>query len=118
VGDPPLFLEVNLRGTTVLLATTTAHMIHRVGRRVLTLDAGRLINDQEIPGSDPPRLEVRRPPPRQPPSPPTRRRRERCQSAALLPPRGSGQPWPWLEGQPPRHLTITVSLLVGGAFLL
>ncbi|HEX3528035.1 MAG TPA: cell division ATP-binding protein FtsE [Thermoanaerobaculia bacterium] len=56
-----LFLEVNLRGTTVLLATHDRDMIQRVGRRVLTLDAGRLVNDQEIAGSDPPPLEA--PPP-------------------------------------------------------
>jgi cell division transport system ATP-binding protein len=52
-----LFLEVNLRGTTVLLATHDRDMIQRVGRRVLTLDAGRLANDQELIGTDPPRLE-------------------------------------------------------------
>jgi cell division transport system ATP-binding protein len=52
-----LFLEVNLRGTTVLLATHDRNMIQRVGRRVLTLDAGRLIQDQELLGTDPPRLE-------------------------------------------------------------
>jgi cell division transport system ATP-binding protein len=53
-----LFLEVNLRGTTVLLATHDRDMIHRVGRRVLTLDAGRLASDQELPGTDPPRLDL------------------------------------------------------------
>jgi len=52
-----LFLEVNLRGTTVLLATHDRDMIQRVGRRVLTLDAGRLASDQELPGTDPPRLD-------------------------------------------------------------
>jgi cell division transport system ATP-binding protein len=52
-----LFLEVNLRGTTVLLATHDRDMIQRVGRRVLTLDAGHLASDQELPGSDPPRLD-------------------------------------------------------------
>jgi len=52
-----LFLEVNLRGTTVLLATHDRDMIQRVGRRVLTLDGGRLIQDQELFGTDPPRLE-------------------------------------------------------------
>jgi len=57
-----LFLEVNLRGTTVLLATHDRDMIHRVGRRVLTLDAGRLVGDQELPGTDPPRLEAPPPP--------------------------------------------------------
>jgi cell division transport system ATP-binding protein len=53
-----LFLEVNLRGTTVLLATHDRDMIQRVGRRVLTLDAGRLILDQELLGTDPPRLDI------------------------------------------------------------
>src|SRR6185436_780621 len=52
-----LFLEVNLRGTTVLLATHDRDMIQRVGRRVLTLDAGRLASDQELPGTDPPQLD-------------------------------------------------------------
>ncbi|HYU30693.1 MAG TPA: cell division ATP-binding protein FtsE [Thermoanaerobaculia bacterium] len=51
-----LFLEVNLRGTTVLLATHDRDMIQRVGRRVLTLDAGRLAADQELVGTDPPRI--------------------------------------------------------------
>jgi hypothetical protein len=32
-------------------------MIQRVGRRVITLDAGRLASDQELPGTDPPSLE-------------------------------------------------------------
>ena len=36
-----LFLEVNLRGTTVILATHDRDTIQRVGRRVLTLDRGR-----------------------------------------------------------------------------
>jgi cell division transport system ATP-binding protein len=62
-----LFLEVNLRGTTVLLATHDRDMIQRVGRRVLTLDAGRLASDQELIGTDPPRLE---PPPPEPVSEP------------------------------------------------
>jgi cell division transport system ATP-binding protein len=51
-----LFLEVNLRGTTVLLATHDRDMIQRVGRRILTLEAGHLASDLEIQGSDPPRL--------------------------------------------------------------
>jgi cell division transport system ATP-binding protein len=55
-----LFLEVNLRGTTIILATHDRDMIQRVGRRVLTLDAGRLASDQELLGTDPPSLE---PPP-------------------------------------------------------
>jgi cell division transport system ATP-binding protein len=53
-----LFLEVNLRGTTVLLATHDRDMIHRIGKRVLTLDKGRLISDHQLLGSDPPRLDV------------------------------------------------------------
>jgi len=61
-----LFLEVNLRGTTVLLATHDRDMIQRVGRRVLTLDAGRLAADQELVGTDPPRLG---PPPEPEPQP-------------------------------------------------
>jgi len=52
-----LFLEVNLRGTTVLLATHDRDMIHRVGRRVLTLEAGRLVADQQLEGTDPPRID-------------------------------------------------------------
>jgi cell division transport system ATP-binding protein len=56
-----LFLEVNLRGTTVILATHDRDMIQRVGRRVITLEGGRLVSDQELPGTDPPDL--------QPPSP-------------------------------------------------
>ncbi|HKV09591.1 MAG TPA: cell division ATP-binding protein FtsE [Thermoanaerobaculia bacterium] len=51
-----LFLEVNLRGTTVILATHDRDMIQRVGRRVLTLDRGHLAADQELHGSDPPEL--------------------------------------------------------------
>ncbi len=52
-----LFLEVNLRGTTVILATHDRDTIQRVGRRVLTLDGGRLIADQELVGTDPPPLD-------------------------------------------------------------
>ncbi|MFL6195206.1 MAG: cell division ATP-binding protein FtsE [Thermoanaerobaculia bacterium] len=52
-----LFLEVNLRGTTVILATHDRDTIQRVGRRVLTLDHGRLALDQELAGSDPPVLD-------------------------------------------------------------
>jgi cell division transport system ATP-binding protein len=53
-----LFLEVNLRGTTVLLATHDRDMIHRIGKRVLTLDKGRLISDHQLLGSDPPRIGI------------------------------------------------------------
>jgi len=55
-----LFLEVNLRGTTVVLATHDRDTIQRVGRRVLTLDRGRLVSDVVIAGTEPPELE---PPP-------------------------------------------------------
>ena len=40
-----LFQEVNARGTTVLVATHDPEMIERMGRRVITLDGGRLISD-------------------------------------------------------------------------
>jgi cell division ATP-binding protein FtsE len=52
-----LFLEVNLRGTTVILATHDRDTIQRVGGRVLTLDQGRLASDQELAGTDPPVLD-------------------------------------------------------------
>ncbi len=55
-----LFLEVNLRGTTVIVATHDREMIQRIGRRVLTLDRGGLLSDVELDGTEPPRLE---PPP-------------------------------------------------------
>jgi cell division transport system ATP-binding protein len=37
-----LFQEVNTRGTTVLVATHDREMIHRMGKRVIALDRGRL----------------------------------------------------------------------------
>jgi len=37
-----LFQEVNARGTTVLVATHDREMIQRMGRRVITLDRGRV----------------------------------------------------------------------------
>jgi len=49
-----LFLDINHRGTTVLLATHDRAMIERVGGRVLTLDAGRLVADERVIGSAPP----------------------------------------------------------------
>ena len=51
-----LFLEVNLRGTTVLLATHDRDLIQRIGKRVLTLDKGRVAADIELEGIAPPRL--------------------------------------------------------------
>ena len=52
-----LFLEVNLRGTTVILATHDRDTIQRVGRRVITLDRGAVVLDQELVGTDPPALD-------------------------------------------------------------
>jgi cell division transport system ATP-binding protein len=37
-----LFLEVNARGTTVLVATHDRDMIHRMGKRVIALEKGRV----------------------------------------------------------------------------
>jgi cell division transport system ATP-binding protein len=51
-----LFLEINLRGTTVLLATHDRATIERVGGRVLTLTAGRLQRDEAVSGTTPPDL--------------------------------------------------------------
>jgi cell division transport system ATP-binding protein len=56
-----LFLEVNLRGTTVLLATHDRDLIRRIGKRVLTLDKGRLVSDIQTLGTDPPKLEIPQP---------------------------------------------------------
>jgi cell division transport system ATP-binding protein len=53
-----LFLEVNLRGTTVILATHDRDTIQRVGRRVITLDRGTVALDQELVGTDPPALDL------------------------------------------------------------
>jgi cell division transport system ATP-binding protein len=52
-----LFLEVNLRGTTVILATHDRDTIQRVGRRVITLDRGAVASDQELVGTEPPALD-------------------------------------------------------------
>jgi cell division transport system ATP-binding protein len=51
-----LFLEVNLRGTTMLIATHDRDLIQRIGKRVITLDKGRLGSDVELVGTAPPRL--------------------------------------------------------------
>jgi cell division transport system ATP-binding protein len=48
-----LFLEINRRGTTLLLATHDRDTIQRVGRRVITLEGGSLSADEELPGTDP-----------------------------------------------------------------
>jgi cell division transport system ATP-binding protein len=39
-----LFLEVNARGTTVLVATHDRDMIQRMGKRVIALEHGRLVS--------------------------------------------------------------------------
>jgi cell division transport system ATP-binding protein len=43
-----LFAEINIRGTTVLVATHDIELIRRMGKRVLTLDRGHL-REREIP---------------------------------------------------------------------
>jgi cell division transport system ATP-binding protein len=40
-----LFQEVNSRGTTVLVATHDREMIQRMGKRVITLERGRVASD-------------------------------------------------------------------------
>ncbi|HEX5758594.1 MAG TPA: cell division ATP-binding protein FtsE [Thermoanaerobaculia bacterium] len=62
-----LFLEVNLRGTTVIIATHDRATIERVGGRVLTLDRGGVGSDVQLAGTEPPRLE---PPPEDDEAPP------------------------------------------------
>lgn len=42
-----LLLKINELGTTVLLATHNKEIVNRIGRRVLTLDNGKLIRDEE-----------------------------------------------------------------------
>jgi cell division transport system ATP-binding protein len=38
-----LFREINARGTTVVVATHDRDLIHRVGRRSIALEQGRLV---------------------------------------------------------------------------
>ncbi len=45
-----LLLDINHRGTTVIFATHDRELIDRVGRRVLALDQGQLVEDRELPG--------------------------------------------------------------------
>ncbi|HSL84224.1 MAG TPA: cell division ATP-binding protein FtsE [Thermoanaerobaculia bacterium] len=56
-----LFLEIHRQGTTVLLATHDRDTIERVGGRVLTLDGGRLVRDEELAGTGPPELRAASP---------------------------------------------------------
>jgi cell division transport system ATP-binding protein len=41
-----LFKTINARGTTVLVATHNRHVIEQVGRRVITLDQGKVVSDE------------------------------------------------------------------------
>lgn len=50
-----LLLEINRRGTTVILATHDRDLIRLVGRRVLTLAHGRITQDQTLEGEWQPR---------------------------------------------------------------
>lgn len=45
-----LFLEIHVQGTTVIFATHDRALIERVGRRVLTLENGRLADDRTLQG--------------------------------------------------------------------
>ena len=40
-----LFQDVNARGTTVLVATHDREMIQRMGKRVITLERGRVVGE-------------------------------------------------------------------------
>src|SRR6185503_14519604 len=44
-----LFLEINRRGTTVLVATHDKQMLERMDKRVLSLRGGRLLEDSAEP---------------------------------------------------------------------
>ncbi|HUO85557.1 MAG TPA: cell division ATP-binding protein FtsE [Thermoanaerobaculia bacterium] len=41
-----IFLDANVRGSTVLVASHDREMIRRMGKRVLALEAGRLVDDR------------------------------------------------------------------------
>jgi len=53
-----LFAEINLRGTVVVIATHDVELIRRMGKRVLTLDHGRLREEQARPPAAPPPREA------------------------------------------------------------
>lgn len=42
-----LLLEISKMGTTVLLATHEKPIVDKIGRRVITLDGGRIIHDEQ-----------------------------------------------------------------------
>jgi cell division transport system ATP-binding protein len=48
-----LFVEINIRGTTVVVATHDLEMIRRTGRRTLTLERGRLHDPDRVRESAP-----------------------------------------------------------------
>jgi cell division transport system ATP-binding protein len=48
-----LFLEINAQGTTLIFATHDRDIIGRLGRRVITLEAGRLVDDTRPDGATP-----------------------------------------------------------------
>ena len=43
-----LFVEINIRGTTVVVATHDLELIRRMGKRTLTLERGRLHDPDRI----------------------------------------------------------------------
>ena len=45
-----LFVEINRKGTTVLLATHEPTFVRAIGGRILTLESGRLVRDEAIAG--------------------------------------------------------------------
>ena len=53
-----LFLDIHLRGTTVLFATHDRALIESVGHRVLTLAHGKVVDDRPSRRSSAPRAEV------------------------------------------------------------
>jgi len=53
-----LFLDINLQGTTVIFATHDRELIARIGRRVLTLDQGRLVDDRDLSAVGSPEIET------------------------------------------------------------
>ena len=45
-----LFVEINERGTTVVLATHDPTIIHREGNRVIVLERGQIVRDRILRG--------------------------------------------------------------------
>ena len=46
-----IFREINLKGTTVLIATHDWDLVHQMGQRVLRVDEGQIVSDEDCPGS-------------------------------------------------------------------